>query len=69
MDPTRGYIAQFNVYEDSKEHWDSLFAAIQSISTSVRINNVDERLTSKIEYLKHIQLKNTVNQYEMEMAI
>ncbi|GAB5399553.1 MAG: hypothetical protein Aureis2KO_11380 [Aureisphaera sp.] len=69
IDPTRGYIAQFNIYEDSKEHWDSLFAAIQSISTSVRINNVDERLTSKIEYLKHIQLKNTVNQYEMEMAI
>ncbi|MDC8004333.1 GNAT family N-acetyltransferase [Aureisphaera galaxeae] len=69
LEPNRCYVAQFDVFEDTLQNWERLFSAIQGISEEIRINNVDEQLTSKINFLKHIQLKNTVDQFEMEMRL
>ncbi|WP_103068936.1 GNAT family N-acetyltransferase [Aquimarina sediminis] len=69
IDLTNGYIAQFDVLNKDKFSWDYLFLGIKKISETVKINNVDERLISKLNYLKTIELINTVDQYEMELSI
>lgn len=69
MKPDTGYITQFDVFIEDKKHWEQLFTAIQSVSTTIKINNVDERLISKIDILNHIGITNTVDQYEMEFNI
>jgi ribosomal protein S18 acetylase RimI-like enzyme len=67
--PENGYIAQFDILNPAKKSWNRLFAAIQSISPTIKINNVDDRLTEKINQLKEVGLVNLVNQYEMELTI
>ncbi|WP_062058291.1 GNAT family N-acetyltransferase [Aquimarina longa] len=67
--PENGYVAQFNILNTTTDSWNRLFAAIRSISETIKINNVDEQLTSKITALNHIKLKNTVNQFEMELNL
>ncbi len=69
IDPKSGYVAQFDVFENDPPHWTRLFSAIQTLSENIRINNVDERLQSKVNYLDIIALKNTVDQFEMELSI
>ncbi len=69
MTPLNGYIAQFDLLKPGEGAWERLFSGIRSISETVRINNVDERLTEKINCLKAIGLENTVDQYEMELRI
>ncbi len=70
MNPENGYIPQFNILtnEDSSS-WNHLFKGIQSISKTIKINNVDESLKTRIKFLDSINLKNTVDQYEMEFDI
>lgn len=53
----------------STENWQLLFAAIQSISKNVRMNNVDDRRVNLIEGLKIVGLENHLSQFEMEMMI
>ncbi len=62
-----GYIAQFDSYLPTQASWNRLFSHIQSVSESVKINNVDESLEQKISFLNHLGLKNTVDQYQMEL--
>ncbi|BAO75170.1 acetyltransferase, GNAT family [Winogradskyella sp. PG-2] len=69
MNSETGYIAQLEVFKDSPLQWLSLFSAIQSINKDVRINNIDDSLTSKINTVTSAGLKNTVNQYEMELYL
>ena len=69
MNSESGYIAQFEVLEDSPLQWKSLFSAIQSINKEVRINNIDDRLTSKIKAVEFFGLENSVDQYEMEFYL
>ena len=64
-----GTINQLEVLNNSKGNWERLFSAIASVSTQVRTINVDDRLESKIQAIKKAGLKNTVNQYEMELAL
>lgn len=64
-----GYLAQFEVLIDTKESWKRLFNGIKQISYTIRINNIEEKLKKKIEFIKSIGLENTVNQYEMEMTL
>ncbi len=64
-----GYIPQFDTLIQTNESWERLFSGIQSISETIKINNVDEALVSKINYLNKIGLKNTVDQFEMELLI
>ncbi len=69
INPQNGYVLQFDVLHDILTNWLCLFSAIKSISKAVKINNVDVRLNSKIEYLNYFGLENTVDQYEMERKL
>ena len=69
INPESGYLAQFEVIEKKEASWKTLFSAIQSQRETVRINNIDHRLTAKIEAVESYGLKNTVDQYEMELKI
>jgi GNAT superfamily N-acetyltransferase len=69
INPKSGYIAQFEVLDNTVLHWQNLFSAIQSIIPEVKINNVDERLTYKINEVEKLGLKNIVNQFEMELFL
>lgn len=67
MNAESGYVAQFEVLEDSLSQWQNLFSAIQSINQEIRINNIDDRLTQKIKAVETTGLENTVDQFEMEL--
>lgn len=64
-----GTINQLEVFNTEKGNWERLFSAIQSISKQVRVINVDNSLDVKLEAIENSGLKNTVNQYEMELGI
>lgn len=63
------YLAQFDLLNHQKDGWERLFSAIKQVSPSVKIINVDDRQTGKLEYIQSIGLPNTVDQYEMELDI
>ena len=67
--PDNGYLAQFDVLNTENNGWNRLFSAIKEISSTIKINNVDERLKNKLDNLNAIGLKNVVDQYEMELNI
>ncbi len=67
--PENGYLAQFDLLHGDNNGWDRLFSGIKQISSTVKINNVDDRLTKKIDYLNSIGLVNSVDQYEMRLKI
>jgi len=39
------------------------------ITETIRVINIDKRLSEKIDFINSIGLSNTVNQYEMEMEL
>lgn len=69
INPENKYLAQFDVLNEENKGWNRLFSAIRQVSDNVKIINVDERLTEKIDNIHLIGLENTVNQYEMELKI
>jgi ribosomal protein S18 acetylase RimI-like enzyme len=69
INPKNRTIAQLEVLFDTPSSWNTLFLAIQSIARDVRISNIDDRLTDKIKAVESAGLKNTVNQYEMEVRL
>lgn len=69
INPQNGRIAQLDLLNTENKGWQRLFSAIKHISNTISIINVDERLKDKIEQLRSIGLRNTVNQYEMELTI
>ena len=69
FDNTNKYLGQFDLFGEVKDAWKRLFEAIDQICGEVRVINVDERLKDKIKWLNHVGLKNTVDQYEMEMDV
>jgi ribosomal protein S18 acetylase RimI-like enzyme len=68
INPDNGYLAQFNVFNNSN-NWNVLFEAIKQVSKTIKINNVDEKLENKIKCINTIGLNNTIDQYEMEWSI
>ena len=65
-----GYLAQLDLLNTKgTDSWERLFSAIKQISTTIKINNVDDRLKEKINQLMSIGLDNKINQYEMELKI
>ena len=69
LNPDNFYLAQFDVYTNDSDQWNRLFAAIGKISTEVKIINVDRRKKEKIEKIQLLGLKNTLDQYEMELDL
>lgn len=63
------YVAQFDLFESGAAGWLRLFSGIKTISETIKINNVDYRLKEKQKVLSSIGLKNTVDQFEMELGI
>jgi len=63
------YLAQFDVYENHINAWERLFTAIDRITNEVKIINVDSKLVDKSIIIQKANLKNTVNQYEMELIL
>lgn len=66
INPLTGFIAQL---ESASTNMLALLSGVQQVSTSVRINNVDDRRTTLIENLVNCGLENTIDQYEMELLI
>ncbi len=69
INSANGALAQFENFKDTVESWNRLFSGIKSISSTIKINNVDERLTSKLSYLESIGIENTIDQFEMEFQL
>ena len=69
INPVNGHLAQFEVLKETRYSWEQLLSAIARISKTVKINNVDGSLKHKIDFLNHIGLTNTVDQYEMELNL
>ena len=69
INSNNGYLAQFELLQKESVNWKRLFLGIKSISHTIKINNVDHRLTDKIKFLSSIGIENTIDQYEMELEI
>ncbi|MBB3696605.1 GNAT family N-acetyltransferase [Flammeovirga yaeyamensis] len=65
--PEKKLLAQFDVFNTSKEAWERLFKAIGQVEAEVKIINVDTRLTDKMEFINLLGLENTIDQFEMEL--
>ncbi|MDX1446334.1 GNAT family N-acetyltransferase [Lishizhenia sp.] len=66
--PASKQIVQFEVWDNTPEVWARLFQGIKEVNPRIGINNVDEKLTDKIEALRKTGLKNAINQYEMSLS-
>lgn len=69
INPQSHRLAQLDLLNTENEGWERLFSAIKLISGTVSIINVDDHLADKVKHLRLVGLKNTVNQYEMELTI
>ncbi|CAM1345001.1 GNAT family N-acetyltransferase [Tenacibaculum amylolyticum] len=63
------YVAQMDILISQKDAWKRLFAGIQKVSGTIKINNVAIQLQNKIDALTQFGLKNTVDQFEMELDL
>ena len=63
-----GYLAQFDLINEDAT-WSDLFVGIQNVNQTIRMNNVDDRLVEKVDFLNKIGLENTINQYEMKYTL
>ena len=63
------HLAQFDLLKSEDNGWLRLFNGIRKVSETIKINNVDNSLKEKQDVLVSIGLKNTVDQYEMELKI
>ena len=69
INPEINYLAQFDLLKKENNGWERLFVGIMKISKLIKINNVDNRLKEKLDTLASVGLKNTVDQFEMELKI
>ncbi|WP_353776867.1 GNAT family N-acetyltransferase [Winogradskyella sp. 3972H.M.0a.05] len=67
INPEINYVAQLDVLAEAESYWDILFSSIHYISETIKINNVDDRLKTKIEALENAGLENSIDQFEMEL--
>lgn len=62
------FLMQFDLL-NKNANWNQLFNAIKSISKEIRIINVAKCLEEKINAIKFVGLKETVNQFEMDLFL
>ena len=65
----QNYVAQFDLLNNSNIGWERLFSGIKQISKTIKINNVDTRLSAKIFALNNVGLENIIDQFEMSLKI
>lgn len=64
-----GYVAQFDLLNSKAIGWHRLYSAIKKVSNPVKINNVDERLKSKLDSLMVTGIEHVADQYEMALEV
>ncbi len=69
LDEGQQYLAQFDLFSTDSLAWDRLFAAIQTRSPQITVNNIAEELDDKITCLQRIGLINHIDQYEMGLIL
>ncbi|MFD1096217.1 GNAT family N-acetyltransferase [Salegentibacter chungangensis] len=69
INPETGYIPQVHCLKNDEKTWEDLFEAIASVSSEIKINNVDIQEEGKIRQLKRAGLINHIDQFEMERII
>ncbi|WP_338769790.1 GNAT family N-acetyltransferase [Bernardetia sp. ABR2-2B] len=73
INPSNGYIAQFEVLVNEKQSkklaYQRLFSAVKDISPFIKINNIDTKFEDKINFLDSVGIENIIDQYEMEMNL
>ena len=69
LNPGFGYLALIENFSSDPNNWDPLISSVGELAPQVKINNVDSRLVDKIQALEQGGLKNTINQYEMELSV
>jgi len=63
--PERDYLVQ---YETDINNFPSLLAAISSVNSFIKVNNVDSRRVLIVDHLLNAGMENTVDQFEMEVS-
>ena len=63
------YLALFEIITGTRQHYHNLISGLADLIDAVKINNVEMGLTDKIWGLEVAGLKNTIDQYEMEMIL
>lgn len=69
INTARNHLAQLEVFESNPQNWDALFNGISSLTTEVRIINVDERQQEKVAQIIANNLQNSIDQFEMELKL
>ena len=63
------FLAQFDLLNSENIGWERLFTAVKEVSNKIKVINVDQRLSNKIDILNTIGLERSVDQYEMELVL
>lgn len=69
MNPSSGYVAQFEPSDSHPQKGSQLLAGMSTITSAVKINNVDTNRTYVISSLLKAKLENFIDQYEMHMML
>ncbi|KAA3640871.1 MAG: GNAT family N-acetyltransferase [Bacteroidetes bacterium] len=70
IDPEKSTLAQFEVKNNDWETWGKpLFRKVSEISSTIKINNQDNKNKARIRFLNQINLPVTIEQFEMEMVV
>jgi GNAT superfamily N-acetyltransferase len=64
-DTSKGYIAQIEAFPNLVETYTNILKALTSFQLNWRINNIDNRLSEKIEAFTRFGFENNIDQYEM----
>ena len=69
IDKEKLMLGQWDLYQEKENAWKRLFISIQNVTEKIRIINLDTRMTDKVKFIEKLGLKNTVDQFEMELLI
>lgn len=69
LDERQQYLAQFDLFTTHNQAWDRLFAALQTRSPEITVNNIAKELDDKITCLQRVGLINHIDQYEMGLTL
>ena len=69
VDIDNGYIAQIEAFTNTSEDFSLIIKALTSFNLNWRINNIDDRLTEKINAFENLGFQNSIDQYEMIMEV
>lgn len=71
INPENGYMPQAGLFPGitGVENWNALMHGITRISSSIKMNNVDDRRKELLSTLESAGLDNFINQFEMEFFI